>query len=98
MMSYPKQVKRRYFHPVSWRYIPLPAVVAPLKYSIQGGHISTQHPAGEIHIELRQAMARRIGALVIPRMQVEFSFTDLDEDQRKSFMLPFRRSYGAPVV
>lgn len=72
---------------------PLPAAIAPLKYQVQGRQISIQHPEGEIHIKLNQAADRIIGALTIPRMQVEFSFHGPGEDQRELFMLQFDRHF-----
>jgi len=72
---------------------PLPAAVAPLKYQVHGRHISIQHPQGEIHIKLQQAADRKIGALAIPRMQVEFSFHGLGVDQRELFMRQFDRHF-----
>jgi len=76
----------------------LPAAIAPLVFQLGDQIISVDHPGGNLLIRLQEMPDRRIGAIRIPRMSVEFRFSGLDEDERNHFIhhfdLHFQRGGG----
>jgi len=71
----------------------LPAAVAPLPSHGHPEGVTIEHPAGEIRIGLQEGPERRIAALSLPVLLVNFQFSGLDEDQRASFMERFDLSF-----
>jgi hypothetical protein len=71
----------------------LGAAVAPYAYRRNNGSYTIDHPAGAIEIRLGPAGERRIAALVLPTMQVEFSFHGLSEAARHAFITRFDRYF-----
>lgn len=57
----------------------LPMAIAPLEYTEDKLVVTIPHPNGEVVIKLHDTTERRIAALVLPVIPVEFTFTGLSE-------------------
>lgn len=71
----------------------LPAAVGHGNYTVNGGIIRIEHPAGTIEIRLHPTETRRIALLGILATRVEFGFGGLTEVERGAFLERFDRYY-----
>ena len=71
----------------------LPAAVFPLPWKRDAGLVIIRHPAGRIRLSLQESPNRRIGALELPVLRVDFLFSGLDTAERGEFMRHFDLSF-----
>ena len=73
----------------------LPSAVEGHDYTVDGCGVVIRPPGGERKLVLRVAELpeRRIGMIRIPRIEVDFSFHDFTDEQRKAFLTAFDRSF-----
>lgn len=71
----------------------LPMAIAPLEYAKDELVVTIPHPNGEVVIKLHDSTERRIAALVLPVIPVEFIFTGLSDQERNEFMDRFDRYF-----
>ncbi len=57
------------------------------------GGFLLQLPFGQVEIHLGDAGCRRIGALSLPVLPVEFRFSGVDDEQRAAFLRRFERAF-----
>ena len=67
----------------------LPAALGDTAWQRDGSCVRVALGAGSLHICWQAAAPRVLALIRIPRLLVSFSFTELDNDQRHSFMKRF---------
>lgn len=70
-----------------------PAAAGELPYEIKQNTIQIIQSHRQLLITLGEDSVRRIGSLVIPRIQVTFQFANYSSEEQAHFMEQFRRHY-----
>jgi hypothetical protein len=73
----------------------LPAAVGDYQYTVSGDTIHISHPHNNQTLELRITPLpdRRLGLIRIQHIDVQFSFSNMSEEQRNKFMFRFDRRF-----
>jgi len=71
----------------------LPIALKNIDYLVQGNCIKFKYCGGDIQIELGIERERKIASLVLPTVNVVFSFTDIVMTDIEEFLFQFDRTY-----
>ena len=73
----------------------LPSALKGFTYTVDGNRVSINGVDKDQGLEMivSRLPDRKIGMIRIPRIEVEFSFHNFSENERKQFMTNFDRSY-----
>lgn len=71
----------------------LPAALRHYPYTLAGNHIQVTVEGKPLHITLGDEQVRRIAALALPWIPVEFDYTQLDEAAFQTFLQHFDLYY-----
>lgn len=67
----------------------LPRAIGDRDWQREGACARVQIARGMLHLAWREAPPRRIALLALPRLHVEFSFENVDDQVRHAFMKRF---------
>lgn len=97
--AYSRQVPERFERDMGYSekefFRVLPSAMGDYCFVQQEETITIRHPELDHHIELqvRPLPDRRLGAFRIQRIDVQFSFNNMDESDRNRFMARFDRRF-----
>ena len=73
----------------------LPSAIKGYTHTVEANTVTINgvHEDQSVELIVKPLPDREIGMIRIPRIEVEFSFTNFSERERKEFMINFDRSY-----
>ena len=71
----------------------LPRALNGYDWSEHGTGFIAQKDGHKIDIQLQELDARKIGAIVLPRCEVTFTFSEMNDSDRDAFLRAFERIY-----
>ena len=94
-LDVPERFERDMGYNESEFYRILPAAIGEFQYQTEGNRITIAHPEhdGKLLITVSTLPDRVLGAFRIQRIDVQFSFSNMDDDARSKFMQRFDRRY-----